>query len=90
MEQARKYMAQGDYRNASLSARQTLRANPRNLEACDIMADLAERSRSPYALDWRGRIVELAPTIQNKLLLASAALRSQGPLTPWRRKRWMS
>jgi hypothetical protein len=90
LEQARKYMAQGDYRNASHSARQTLRANPRNLEACDIMADLAERSRSPYALDWRGRIVELAPTIQNKLLLASAALRSQCPLTPWRRKRWMS
>lgn len=25
------------------------------------MADLAERSRSHYALDWRDRIVELAP-----------------------------
>ena len=82
IEQARSCLAKGDYRNASLSARQTLRFNPRNLEACRIMADLAERSRSPYVLDWRRRIVELDPTIQNKLMLASTALRSQGPPYP--------
>jgi predicted Zn-dependent protease len=46
------------------------------------MADLAERSHSPYALDWRRRSIELAPTIQNKLLLASVALWSQGPPYP--------
>jgi hypothetical protein len=80
--QARRYLSQGDSRNASLSARQALSANPRNLEACEIMAGLAERSRSSYALEWRHRIVELAPTIQNKLLLASAALRSQGSPYP--------
>jgi predicted Zn-dependent protease len=82
VEQARKYLAESDYRNASLSARQALRTDPRNLEACRIMAELAERSRSPYALDWQRRIVELAPTIQNKLMLASTALRSQGPPYP--------
>ena len=42
--QAKDYLANGDYRNASLSARQALRFNPSDLEAC-IMADLAEKSR---------------------------------------------
>jgi hypothetical protein len=81
-EQARGYLAQGDYRNASLCARQALGYNPLNLEACRVMADLADRSRSPQLLDWRRRIVELAPTIENKLMLASSALRSQGPPYP--------
>jgi predicted Zn-dependent protease len=82
LEQARQCLAQGDYRRASLNARRTLQVNPRNLEACRIMADLAERSRSPYVLDWRRRIVELSPTIPNKLMLASTALRSQSPPYP--------
>ena len=80
--QAKSYLAKGDYRNASLSARQALRMNPLDLEACRIMADLAERSRSPYVLDWRRRIVEAAPTVENKLLLASSALRAQAPPYP--------
>src|ERR1035438_314496 len=58
IERARKALSKGDYRNASLSARQALQANPVNLEACQLMADLAERSRSPFILDWRRRIVE--------------------------------
>jgi predicted Zn-dependent protease len=82
IEQARSYLAKGDYRNASLSARQALRMNPLDLEACRIMADLAERSRSPYLLDWRRRVVEAAPTVENKLLLASSALRAQAPPYP--------
>ena len=82
VDQANKYLAKGDFRNASLSARRALQVNPLNLEACRIMANLAERSRSPYVLDWWRRIVEAAPTVQNKLMLASAALRSQGPPYP--------
>ena len=78
MEQAKSFMAKHDYRNASLSARQTLQVNPNNLEACRIMADLAEMSRSPHLLDWRRRIADLAPTTENKILLASTALRAQG------------
>ena len=82
IEQARSYLAKADYRNVSLSARQALRVNPLNLEACRIMADLAERSRSPYLLDWQRRIVEAAPTVENKLRLASSALRTQAPPYP--------
>ena len=82
LAQAKSYLAKGDYRNASLSARKTLGVNPRNLEACRIMAELAERSRSPAVLDWRRRMVELAPTVQNKLMLASSTLRSEDPPYP--------
>ena len=78
IEQAKGFMAKHDYRNASLSARQTLQVNPNNLAACRIMADLAEMSRSPHLLDYRRRIADLAPTTENKILLASAALRAQG------------
>jgi len=82
IEQARKFMARGDYRNASLSARQTLQVNPRNLDACRIIAELAEMSRSPHVLDWRRRIAELEPTVSNKLMVAAAALRVQGAPYP--------
>jgi Flp pilus assembly protein TadD len=82
MAQARSYMAKGDYRNASLSARQALRINPLGLEASRIMANLAERVRSPDVLDWRRRIAEIAPTVENKLQLASSALRVQAPPYP--------
>jgi hypothetical protein len=78
LAQAKAFMAKGDFRNASLSARQTLRVNPANLDACRIMAELAEFSRSPHAVEWRRRIVEQAPTLDNKLMLASTALRVQG------------
>src|SRR3989442_1708623 len=79
LERALSFQANGDYANASLSARQTLQANPRNLEPCRIMAELSELSRSPHALDWRRRIAELDPTIQNKLAVAATALRTQPP-----------
>src|SRR5580765_5730279 len=79
VEQAIQFMAKGDRRNASLSARRALQINSRDLEACRIMAELNEMSRSPAALDWRRRIAETSPTIENKLRLAAAAMRSQGP-----------
>jgi hypothetical protein len=78
-QQARSFMAKGDYRNASLSARQALQRNPRNLEACRVTAELADLSQSPNALDWRRRVAEVEPTIENKLKLATTALRAQGP-----------
>src|SRR2546421_228449 len=69
VEQAIQFMARGDRRNASLSARRALQINSRNLEACRVMAELNEMARSPAALDWRRRIAETSPTIQNKLRL---------------------
>jgi len=82
LQQAREFLAQGDYRNASVAARRALQVNPQNLDASQIMVELAERTRSPYLLDWRRRIAETVPTTQNKLMLASTALRLQAPPYP--------
>jgi hypothetical protein len=80
--QAQAFFAQGDFRNALLGARQTLLFNPTNAQAYGIMAEVAELSRSPAVLDLRQRIVEIEPTIENKLLLASAGLHYQSPPFP--------
>ena len=78
-QQAQAFLARGDYRNASLSARQALEINPNNLPSCRVMAELADRSRSPLALDWMRRIALNEPTVENKLVLASAGLKYQKP-----------
>src|SRR5258708_8641122 len=67
--QAGAFLRAGDLANTSLSARQVLQLNPKNVEACRIIAELAESSYSPAAVDWRQRIAELAPTVANKLKL---------------------
>ena len=81
---AQKAFAKSDYRNAALSAQQVLQLNPTNTAACQLMAELANLANSPTTLDWRKRVAEAAPSIENKLLLAEAALRYQSlpyPLT---------
>jgi predicted Zn-dependent protease len=80
--QAQAFLAKGDYRNALLSARQTLLLNPTNVPACRVMAALADLSHSPAALDWQKRIVETEPTIENKLTWAMTGLRYQNPPFP--------
>lgn len=80
--QARAFFAKGDYRSAALSARQALAVNPNNVEACRVMAELSDLARLPATLDWCQRVVKLSPAITNKLLLAAAGLRYQGPPYP--------
>ena len=82
MGEARTFMVKRDYRNANLAARQILRLNPTNREACRLMAELGERFRSPQELDWRRRLAELEPTVENRLLLATTAMRLQGKPFP--------
>jgi Flp pilus assembly protein TadD len=77
VSEAKVFLANADYRNASVSARKALLINSNNLEACQIMAELSDRGRSPQLLEWRRRAAELAPTIENRLALASACLRTQ-------------
>lgn len=80
--QAQAFLARGDYRNAFLCAQKVLLINATNLQACRVMADLADISHSPGTLDWRRRIVEIEPTLENKLMLASAGLHYQSPPFP--------
>ena len=82
LAQAQAFLASDDYRNAWLSARQTLLLNPTNVPASRIMAALADLSHSPAVLDWQQRIVETEPTIENKLTWAATGLRYQNPPFP--------
>src|SRR5690349_2109234 len=59
--QARESLRSGDLRSAGLSARQALKANAGNVDACRIMAEIVERFRLPEALEWRQKIMDLEP-----------------------------
>jgi Flp pilus assembly protein TadD len=75
MAMAQAYFAKGDARNAMLSLQQVLHVNPRNIDACRLMANLTEAARSPSALVWRQRVVEIDPrSLEDRLSLAQAAL----------------
>lgn len=75
MSMARQFSAKSDTRNALLSLQQVLRFNIRNVEACRMMAGLTEAARSPAALVWRHRVVELDPkSTDDRLALAKTAL----------------
>jgi predicted Zn-dependent protease len=81
---ARKFLNTGDYLNAILATRQVLLLNSSNVGACQVMAEIADLSQSPATLDWRHRVVDTEPTLENKLKLAEAGLRYQSrpfPLT---------
>lgn len=79
---ARQFFSNGDYPSAVLAARQTLAVNATNVEACRIMAEIADISQSPVTLDWRRQLAEIAPTVENRLQLAEAGLRYQSPPYP--------
>src|SRR6187402_3370700 len=58
---AKDYAARSDGRNALLCLQQVVRFNSKNVEACRMMAEMHESSRTPAALLWRDRVMELAP-----------------------------
>ncbi|MDW8310307.1 MAG: hypothetical protein RMK20_13115, partial [Verrucomicrobiales bacterium] len=75
LARAQEALARGDLREAGLAARQTLKINPGNLEACRIMARVTESLRLPAALEWWQRVVDLAPNaLSNRLELARCSL----------------
>ena len=82
LKAAQASFVKSDYRNAALSAQQVLLLNPTNAAACQLMAELADLTKSPTTLDWWKRVTEAAPSIENKLLFAVAALRYQSPPYP--------
>lgn len=79
LQYARRFLENGDLSNASLSARRVLQLNPKNAEACGIIAQLAEISHSSAAVDWWQRAAELAPGVTNRLRVVSATLRFERP-----------
>jgi Flp pilus assembly protein TadD len=75
IKQARVHLAKPDARKALLVLRRALRYNSKDIEACRMMAELVEASRSPAALMWRSRVVDLNPrSMDDRLALARTAL----------------
>ncbi len=75
VKEAREYLAKPDTHKAMLCLRLALRHNNRDTEACRLMAELAEMERSPAALLWRSRLVELNPgSTDDRLALARSAM----------------
>lgn len=75
VQQAEEFIKQKDFAKAMLSARQALQINSNNIAASRIIAAISEAVGSPNALEWRKRIAQIEPTLDNKLILASCALR---------------
>ena len=72
---AHQFIAKNDSRNAALCLTKVLGVNPQNIEASRMMAELAEAARSPSALQWRSRVVELNPrSTDDRLALAQTAM----------------
>ena len=73
--QARNYLAKPEERKALLCLQRALRYNAKDVEACRLMAELTERARSPGALIWRSRVVELnSHSLDDRLALAQTAM----------------
>jgi thioredoxin-like negative regulator of GroEL len=72
----------GDYRRASLAALRILQINPDSVEACRIMAAVAEKTGLRSALEWRQRVMDLGAATPNDLiLLARVAVRYDDRVT---------
>lgn len=83
--QAREALARKDYRSASFAARNVLVSDGANLEACRVMADIAERAGSRDALWWRSRVATLDPLVATNFFeWAGTALRFRDPETAGR------
>lgn len=77
---AKKAFTEADFKNGSLWLRKALSRNPKHLEGVRLMGDFAELVRSPSALYWRERLVEIQPdSLTNRLILARLAILSSQP-----------
>jgi cytochrome c-type biogenesis protein CcmH/NrfG len=75
MAMARAFFAKGDSRNTILSLQAVLHTNPRNIDACRMIAGLEEAVRDQGSLVWRERVLEINPkSFQDRLALVQAAL----------------
>lgn len=75
MTLAKDFAAKNDIANELLSLQQALRLDPQNIEACRMMAKLAEAVNDPMALNFRRKIVDLDPqSLDDRLALAQTAM----------------
>jgi len=76
VKQARSCLAKKDTTNAVLFLRRAIHADARDPDAWRLLADVAEATRSPSALNYRSRVVECNPrSSADRLALATTAFR---------------
>jgi tetratricopeptide (TPR) repeat protein len=77
---AHELLAKKDYAGAILDARRALQINPASADACRIIASILESIGNTDAIDWRRRVLRLAPdSLDDKLALAATGLRLNQP-----------
>ncbi len=75
LKQARGYLARSNTKTALVCLHRALGYNPKDVEACRLMAELTEKASSPAAILWRSRVVELTPkSTSDRILLSQTAL----------------
>lgn len=80
--QAKAFLEEGAERKAMISLQRAIRAKPTDVEAIRLMAGMMERERSPSALVWRQRVVDLAPdSVEDRLALAQTAISFRDTMT---------
>jgi predicted Zn-dependent protease len=82
LKQARAFLQKNDLPNAVLCLRRVLILNSTNLEAASLMANVMSAVRSPTALARQQRVVQLSPTLENKIQLTAVALQFERPPFP--------
>jgi cytochrome c-type biogenesis protein CcmH/NrfG len=68
-------LQQNDLQTASLAARTVLQLRPTSIGAARVMAEIAERANDRSALDWRRKVITVAPeSVTDILALARSAI----------------
>lgn len=76
MKQARVSAQKHDDRWAAIAARKVFELNPKNTEACRLLAEVLERQGASSSVAWRLQVVKLLPdSLDDAILLGKAALR---------------
>ncbi len=75
--QAAALVKKGEFDVAGLKARRALQMDAESVSAHRVMAEINEAIRSPHAVIWRQRLVDLKPrSVEDRLELIQTALRS--------------
>jgi lipopolysaccharide biosynthesis regulator YciM len=75
LKKAQAALTRGDIENAEKSARAAITLDPNSIAACNLLAVATEKQNRTETVAWRAQLARLAPSLDNELNLASAALR---------------
>src|SRR3954451_6882966 len=76
LSQAHASFAKHDDRWAVIAAQRVFELDPKNVEACRILADVLERQGAPAAVEWRQQVLKLRPdSVDDSLALVRTSLR---------------